>query len=197
MKRLLLLALLGVSALSAQGEDRQWVLTDGRTVTVLKVLSQNATHVTVRCPEGLLQIDKRLLPDAVKPEFPYDASAPAPPAEAQAVAPKRPSERPRAAAPSQAEGDLSIQGLRPAGRARAYLTIVNRSSSLAEVSREMLVGVTVNGVAFPVLRFTDDRGSLFTRIRVLAHGSREICVVLDVPEGEVGDVRGVYWRSAQ
>ena len=56
MKRslcLLVALCLGI-AVSLHAEDQSWNLTDGRTVTVIKVLSQNATHVTVRCADGTL-----------------------------------------------------------------------------------------------------------------------------------------------
>ena len=74
MKIVAVLVLLLTLSASARAEDQVWSLTDGRVVTVGKVLSQSPTHVTVRCTEGLLQIDKRQLPPELQEKYPYDLS---------------------------------------------------------------------------------------------------------------------------
>ena len=206
MKRYLVVVALLALAGIMRADPQSWSLTDGRTVTVVKVLSQNATHVTVRCPDGILQIEKRQLPEALQAQYPYDAVAAAAKQSAEAAASlaaqeqaarraqlerSRPPQRPSGGS----GGGVAIVSLRPAGPALAYVTITNRSASMVEVNRDMFVGETVAGLRFPSQRFTNPRGDHLTRIRIAANATTEIGVVFEIPEGEVPDIGAVYWRQ--
>ncbi|MFT3828359.1 MAG: hypothetical protein QM691_01505 [Opitutaceae bacterium] len=204
MTRLLaFVALLGLAVL-VRAEDQKWTLVDGTTVTVVKVLSQNATHVTIRSAEGIQQIDKRRLPEALQSQYPYDAEAAAAQAEAAKAEKARLAQtaenRPAGATagPRQpaAHGGatLEILSVRPAGHATASVTIANRSGALQEIGRDTLVGVNVNNTACRVSRFTNERGDVLTKVRLLPNATKEILVVFDVPEGDVGDIGNVYWN---
>lgn len=203
MRRFVIGALLLALTVAAPAEDQQWALTDGRTVTVIKVLSQNATHVTVRCPEGILQVDKRQLPESLQAAYPYDEEAAAAKQaeeereKARAAGGERPvpNARPRPAPQAQPTGGLAIASAQGTERATAVITVANRTAALVEVTREMLVGVNVNGEAFPALRLRNARGDIFVRVKVPAGEAKEITVVFDIPEGVVGDIRAVYWRQ--
>jgi hypothetical protein len=204
MKRYIAFIALCALALLVRAEDQKWSLSDGTTVTVVKVLSQNATHVTIRSPEGIQQIDKRRLPDELKAQYPYDeaaANAQASAAEAErarlaAAAERHPaatSRQPRATA--QGGATMEILSVRPAGaRATATVTIANHSSAMQEIGRESVIGVNVNGAAFPVSRFTNPRGDVLTKVRLLPNATKEIMIVFDIPENEVGDIGSVYWN---
>ena len=204
MKRRLIVALFLGLAAALQAADLTWALTDGRTVTVIKVLSQNATHVTVRCADGILQIDKRQLPEELKAQYPYDEAAAAAKRGAEesekarlAAAEKQPAlDKRRQLQKSQPQsGGLTIVSMRPTARATAYVTVTNHSTGMVEVNRDMFVGVSVNGAAYPSQRFTNERGDLLTRIRIPANGTTEIGVVFEIPEGDVGDIGAVYWKQ--
>jgi hypothetical protein len=54
--------------------------------------------------------------------------------------------------------------------------------------------VNANGAAFPVLRFTNPRGDVLTKMRLLPGATKEVGVVFDIPEGEVGDIVAVSWH---
>lgn len=206
MKRRLFVALcLGIAAI-LHAEDQSWKLTDGRTVTVIKVLSQNATHVTVRCADGILQIDKRQLPEELRGEYPYDEAAAADKlaaeqaekaravalAERQAGAGER---RVQKLQQPQPKGGVTIVSTRPEGFATAYVTLTNRSESMVEVTRDMFVCVNVNGARYPSSRLTNPRGDILTRIRIPAGNTTEIGIVFAIPEGDVGDIGGVFWKQ--
>ncbi len=204
MKRLLM----GVAMLSAvvvmRAENQQWSLADGRTVTVIKVLSQNATHVTVRSAEGIQQIDKRQLPEELKAQYPYDdaaAEAKLQAEEAEKLQAARAAERQgaperqRQAKPQERTGGLAILEVRATERATAVVTVANRTASLVEVTREMFAGVNINGAAFPAVRMRNARGDIFVRLRVPAGETKEITVLFAIPEDEVGDIRTVGWRQ--
>lgn len=202
MKRRLLVALfLGIAA-TLQADDQSWKLTDGRTVTVIKVLSQNATHVTVRCADGILQIDKRQLPEELRAQYPYDeiaaaaktAAEEAAKARASAQAEHQTTSNRRPPQAQQPKGGVSIVSTRPAGFGTAYVTLTNRSPNMVEVRRDMFVCTNVNGATFPSERLTNPRGDILTRIRIPADGTTEIGIVFAIPAGEVGDVGAVYWR---
>ncbi len=206
MKRFLVVAALLGLAVVARAEPQSWALTDGRTVTVVKVLSQNPTHVTVRCPDGILQIDKRQLPEALQAQYPYDEVAAAARQSAEAAASRAAQEQAarraqleRARAPQRpsggSAGGVAIVSIRPTGPALAYVTITNRTASMVEVNRDMFVGETVAGLRFPSQRFTNPRGDHLTRIRIAANATTEIGVVFEIPEGEVPDIGAVYWRQ--
>ena len=207
MKRslcLLVALCLGIAA-SLHAEDQSWNLTDGRTVTVIKVLSQNATHVTVRCADGILQIDKRQLPEELRGQYPYDEAAAAEKLAAEQA------EKARAAALAarqtgtgerrvqkqqpQPKGGVTIVSTRPEGFATAYITVTNQSESMVEVTRDMFVCVNVNGARYPSLRLTNPRGDILTRIRIPAGRTTEIGIVFAIPEGEVGDIGSVFWKQ--
>ena len=206
MKRFLVVVVLLGLAMVARADPQSWALTDGRTVTVVKVLSQNPTHVTVRCPDGILQIEKRQLPEALQAQYPYDAvaaaakqSAEAAASQAAAEAAARRAQLDRSRAPQRPSdgsgGGVAIVNLRPAGPALAYVTITNRTASMVEVNRDMFIGETVAGLRFPSQRFTNPRGDHLTRIRIAANATTEIGVVFEIPEGEVPDIGAVYWRQ--
>ena len=203
MKRPLLVALFLGLAAALQAADQSWKLTDGRTVTVIKVLSQNATHVTVRCADGILQIDKRQLPEELRAQYPYDEAAAAAKAaaeetaKAQAAAKAGRQEQLQQAArqSQQPTGGVTIVSTRPSGFATAYVTLTNRSPSMVEVRRDMFVCVNVNGARFPSNRLTNPRGDILTRIRIPANGTTEVGIVFDIPEGEVGDIGSVFWKQ--
>ncbi len=206
MKRfLVVVALLGL-AMVGRAETQQWALTDGRTVTVVKVLSQNPTHVTVRCPDGILQIDKRQLPEALQEQYPYDAVAAAAKQSAEAAASQAAQEQAarraqldRSHSPQRtvggSAGGVAIVSIRATGPALAYVTITNRTASMVEVTRDMFIGETVAGLRFPSQRFTNPRGDHLTRIRIAANATTEIGVIFEIPEGEVPDIGAVYWRQ--
>lgn len=201
MKRPLLVALFLGLAAALQAADQSWKLTDGRTVTVIKVLSQNATHVTVRCADGILQIDKRQLPEELRAQYPYDEAAAAAKtaaeeaskAQAAVVTGRQPAAN-RRPQPQQPKGGVSIVSTRATGFATAYVTLTNRSPNMVEVNREMFVCVNVNGASFPSTRLTNPRGDILTRIRIPAGETTEIGIVFAIPEGDVGDIGAVYWR---
>jgi hypothetical protein len=206
MKRCVIVALFLGLAAALQAVDQTWALTDGRTVTVIKVLSQNATHVTVRSADGILQIDKRQLPEELKAQYPYDEAAAAAKLGAEemekarvaAAAEKQPAldKRRQLQQKSQPQsGGLTIVSMRPTARATAYVTVTNHSTGMVEVNRDMFIGVSVNGAAYPSQRFTNERGDLLTRTRIPANGTTEIGVVFDIPEGDVGDIGAVYWKQ--
>ncbi|HLP07180.1 MAG TPA: hypothetical protein VK178_03380 [Opitutaceae bacterium] len=204
MIRFFAFVLLFVLAVPARAEDQQWTLSDGTTVTVVKVLSQNATHVTIRSAEGIRQIDKRRLPEELKSLYPYDEAAAAAQAEAADAERARLAQSAETRAPAAAAGarhpasqggeTLEILSVRPSGRATATVTMVNRSGALQEISRDLLVGVNVNGTAFRVSRFTNERGDVLTKVRLLPDATKDILIVFDIPEGEVGDIANVYWN---
>jgi len=201
MKRPLLVALLLGLAAALQAADQSWKLTDGRTVTVIKVLSQNATHVTARCADGILQIDKRQLPEELREQYPYDEAAAAAKTAAEeaskaraAVVTGRQPAANRRPQPQQPKGGVSIVSTRATGFATAYVTLTNRSPNMVEVNREMFVCVNVNGASFPSTRLTNPRGDILTRIRIPAGETTEIGIVFAIPEGDVGDIGAVYWR---
>jgi hypothetical protein len=203
MKRRLLVALLLGIAATLRADDQSWKLTDGRTVMVIKVLSQNATHVTVRCADGILQIDKRQLPEELRAQYPYDEAAAAAKqaaedatkakAAAQAGRQERPQQMVRQS--PQPKGGVTIVSTRPTGFATAYVTLTNRSTEMVEVRRDMFVCVNVNGARFPSNRLTNPRGDILTRIRIPANGTTEVGIVFEIPEGEVGDIGSVYWKQ--
>lgn len=206
MRRLVIGAFFLAFAVFAQAEDQKWTLTDGRTVTVIKVLSQNATHVTVRCPDGIQQVDKRQLPEELKAQFPYDeeaveaqraaeeaAKAQAAKATERQNAPERQRQAQRQSQP--ASGGLAIEGVRPNGRATAVVTVVNRTDKLTEVTRDLFMGVNVNGTAFPASRIRNAQGDIWVRLRIGPNSTKEVTVEFAIPEGEVGDIRAVYWRQ--
>lgn len=204
MKRslcLLVALCLGIAA-SLHAEDQSWNLTDGRTVTVIKVLSQNATHVTVRCADGILQIDKRQLPEELRGQYPYDEAAAAEKLAAEqaeksraaALAARPAGAGERRVQQQQPKGGVTIVSTRPEGFATAYITVTNHTESMVEVRRDMFVCTNVNGATFPSERLTNPRGDILTRIRIPADGTTEIGIVFAIPAGEVGDVGAVYWR---
>lgn len=203
MKRALVSLLLVLSSVVVRAEAEVWALTDGRTVTVVKVLSQNATHLTVRTGEGILQVDKRQLPDALRERFPYDELG----AEidrrvkdaqdrraAEAAERRAAQERARRQQVAPAAG-LAILGVRAGGPATAYVMIANRTGGLVELQRDMFVGENVSGLRFPSLRFTNPRGDILTRIKLPPGKEAEVGVVFDIPAGEVPDIGKVYWRQ--
>lgn len=202
MKRFWIIAIMLCLGLVVRAEDQLWTLSDGSKVTVMKVLSQNATHVTVRCPDGILQIDKRRLPDELKAQYPYDDAA----AQAKAVdeelardrelrAAARKPEANAPAKPKAAQGTVALEilGVRSTAPGVAYVTIANRTDSLQEIARDAMVGVNVNGGRFPVSRYTNPRGDVLTKVRLLPNATAEVGVVFNVPEGEVGVISQVYW----
>ena len=201
-RRLLVALFLGIAA-TLHADDQSWKLTDGRTVAVIKVLSQNPTHVTVRCADGILQIDKRQLPEELRAQYPYDEAAAAAKMSAEEAEKARAAalaERQAAAGHQQVrkqqqpKGGVSIVTTRPDGFATAYVTLTNRSPDMVEVRRDMFVCTNVNGAAFPSSRLTNPRGDILTRIRIPAGGTTEIGIVFAIPEGEVGDIGAVYWK---
>lgn len=205
MTRFLAFMVLLAFAVPVRAEDQQWTLADGTTVTVVKVLSQNATHVTIRSAEGIQQIDKRRLPEELQAKYPYDEAAAAAQAEAATAEKARLAQsaenRPSAAATgtrqpaAQGGATLEILSVRPAGRATATVTLANRSGALQEIGRDLLVGVNVNGAAYRVSRFTNERGDVLTKVRLLPNATKDILIVFDIPEAEVGDIANVYWKS--
>ncbi len=205
MKRLWVSLLLVVSPVVLRAEAEVWALTDGRSVTVLKVLSQNATHVTVRTADGIVQVDKRQLPEAVSERYPYDELGAAVDRELQVVQDRRAAElaEQRAAQerarrekkPAAPATGVTILGVRAAGPAIAYVTVANRTGGMFEVQRDMFVGENVSGLRFPSLRFTNPRGDILTRIKIAPGKEAEIGVVFDIPAGEVPDIGKVFWRQ--
>lgn len=202
MKRLWIIALALCLALAGRAEDQLWTLADGSKVTVIKVLSQSATHVTVRCPDGILQIDKRRLSDELKAQYPYDEAA----ARAKAVDEELARDREQRAAareqkaaapakPKAAQGAVALEilGVRAAEDGVTYVTIANRTDMLHELARDAMVGVNVNGARFPVSRYTNPRGDVLTKVRLLPNATTEVGVVFKVPEGAVGVINMVYW----
>ena len=74
------------------------------------------------------------------------------------------------------------------------MTITNHSGGLLQIGRSSLVGVNVNGTAFPVQRFSNERGDVLAKVRLLPNATKEIVVIFEIPEGEVGDISRVYWN---
>ena len=198
MTRAAVLVLALMAVVLVRAEPQTWVLTDGRTVAVVKVLSQTPTHVTVRTEDGLQQIDKRQLPEALRAQFPYDEAGAAALAAARAKKPlaedggvRRVETRPRVVASS---AGVTILNVRPAGPAIAYLMLANNTPSSVEVGRDLFVAVTAAGLRFPSHHLTNPRGDLLTRVRIEANSTAEIGVVFAVPEGESGEIGEVFWR---
>jgi hypothetical protein len=194
--------------LPLRGADQVWTLTDGRLVQVSKVLSQTPTHVTVRCAEGLLQIDKRQLPAELQEKYPYDSAAAA---EAQrqrqeeqvrreAVAAKDntmaergvPQQAPRRQ--SQASMPLRIVNVRPEGPDTAYVTISNSGEDSFDILRDVFVGVNADGVTFPASRLTNPRGDLLTKIRIGPNETIDVGVVFRIPGDGNHDIGSVFFR---
>lgn len=198
-----LLSLVGV----VRGQDQVWALTDGRTVAVSKVLSQSPTHVTVRCAEGLLQIDKRQLPPEIQAKYPYDGEAAAAvqleqeqdKARREALA-----ARERALVDSQRQWQrqqqpqpqmaVRILSARSVGPALAYVTIENRSADAVEVGKDSFICVTVVGASFPSVRLTNPRGDMLRKVRIAAGETAEVAVVFNIPPDQTQDVGSVRFR---
>ncbi len=205
MKRLWVSLLLVVSPVVLRADAEVWALTDGRSVTVLKVLSQNATHVTVRTADGILQVDKRQLPEDVSARYPYDELGAAVDQEVRAAQERRAAElaEQRAAQerarrekkPAAPATGVTILTVRAAGPAIAYVTVANHTAGMFEVNRDMFVGENVSGLRFPSLRFTNPRGDILTRVKIAPGKEAEIGVVFDIPAGEVPDIGKVFWRQ--
>ena len=200
---ILLLSLL----VTGRAEDQVWALTDGRVVTVNKVLSQTPTHVTVRCTVGLLQIDKRKLPPELQEKFPYDSAA--------ATAAQRQQEQEKAlreslAAKEQAMAErqrqiqlqqrpatqpaVRILSMRAAGPAIAYVMIENRSADAIDVGKDSFTGVNAVGASFPSGRLTNPRGDMLRRVRIAAGETAEVGVVFKIPPEEIQEIGTVRWR---
>lgn len=205
MKFVAVLVLLLALLVSVRAEDQVWSLTDGRVVKVGKVLSQSPTHVTVRCTEGLLQIDKRQLPPELQEKYPYDSAAGE---EAQRRAQEDQSRREVQAAQQRAWAEQQrrqvqaqqpqmaarILSIRADGPARAYVTIENSTASEVEVGKDSFTAVNVTGATFPSVRLTNPRGDILKRVRIAANGTVEVGVVFNIPEGEVQDIGSVRFR---
>ncbi len=203
MKRILVAALLLLAAAAFGAEPQTWVLGDGRSVTVVKVLSQNATHVTVRTADGILQIDKRQLPETLQTEYPYDHEAAAAAERRAAVeasrtaqaAPATPRTVRKPAAPqASSRGVVSILSLRPAGRATVFVMINNESAQMIEVTRDMFVCANTEGRRFLSMRLTNAQGDNLVRVRIPAGKTVDVGVIFDIPEGEGTDIGAVDWR---
>jgi hypothetical protein len=209
MKFVAALALLLTFLLPLRGEDQVWNLTDGRVVQVSKVLSQTPTHVTVRCSEGLLQIDKRQLPPELQEKYPYDSAAAeeaqrqqqaeqarreAAAAQERAMAERR---MPQAAGRQQPQSSmpLRIVNVRPAGPGVAYVTIVNNSSNTYEINRSSFVGVTVVGTPCPSASLTNPRGDVLTRVKIGPNETTEVGVFFRVPTDAPRDIGSVGFRQ--
>ena len=201
MKRILVAALFVAAAAAFGAEPQTWQLGDGRAVTVVKVLSQNATHVTVRTADGILQIDKRQLPEALQPQYPYDHEA----AEAErsgaaeraaqvAEAPAPRTVRKRPAAQPSSGNAVSILSVRPAGRATVFVMVANESAQMVEVNREMFVCANTEGRRFLSMRLTNAQGDNLVRVRIPAGKTVDVGVIFDIPEGEGTDIGAVDWR---
>ncbi len=205
MKLVAVLVLLLALSISARAEDQVWSLTDGRVVTVGKVLSQTPTHVTVRCTEGLLQIDKRQLPPEVQAKYPYDSAAAEQAQrqeqedqarrEALAIQQRTWSEQQRRQTQAQQpRTGVRILSFRAVGPACAYVTVENLGAEAVEVYKNSFAGVNVSGATFPSARLTNPRGDKLTRVRIDALKTAEVGVIFEIPEGEVQDIGSVHFR---
>lgn len=202
MKCILVAALFVAAAAAFGAEPQTWQLGDGRAVTVVKVLSQNATHVTVRTADGILQIDKRQLPEALQPQYPYDheaaeAERSAAAERAAQVATEAPAprvERKRPASQASSGGAISILSHRPAGRATVFVMIANESAQMIEVNRGMFVCANTEGRQFLSMRLTNGQGDNLVRVRIPAGKTVDVGVIFDIPEGEGTDIGAVDWR---
>ncbi|MBK8475905.1 MAG: hypothetical protein IPL39_06210 [Opitutaceae bacterium] len=205
MKIVAVLVLLLTLSASARAEDQVWSLTDGRVVTVGKVLSQSPTHVTVRCTEGLLQIDKRQLPPELQEKYPYDSAAAE---KAQRRDQEEQARREQQAAQHRAWAEqqrrqvqaqqpqtgVRIVSVRPTGPGLAYVTVENLGAEPVEVFKNSFAGVNVSGVTFPSARLTNPRGDKLTRVRIDAYKTAEVGVIFEITEGEVPDIGSVRFR---
>jgi hypothetical protein len=204
------LVLLLLLMVPARAEEQVWTLTNGRVVNVTKILSQTPTHVTVRCTEGLLQIDKRKLPPELQEKYPYDSAAASVAAnqqreeqarrDAQAARDRSAAERQqpqRQQAQPQASRlqNVRIVNTRPEGPDTAYVTIANDGAALFEVTRDAFVGVNASGDAFPSDHLTHPRGDTLTKIGIQPNETAEIGVVFRIPEDGAHDIGSVRWRQ--
>lgn len=73
MKAIQLFIALCAATVAAFAEDI--ALTDGRTLKDAKILSQSPTHVTVKHLEGIAQVSKKVLPEALRTKYPVDEAA--------------------------------------------------------------------------------------------------------------------------
>lgn len=209
MKFVAALALLLTLLLPLRGDEQVWTLTDGRVVQVSKVLSQTPTHVTVRCAEGLLQIDKRQLPTELQEKYPYDSTAAAQAQHEQQAAQARrdamaAQERataeqrmPQVAPPRQTREatPLRIVNVRPEGPDTAYVTIANSGEDTFDILRDAFIGVNGAAEAFPAARLTNPRGDLLTKVRIGPNETIDVGVVFRIPADGNHDIGSVRFRQ--